>query len=118
VQRVGDIVRSHGRDVVNWVEVYERLGSKLDNRTIVHVWKSKTELSKASACMQIGYCVWRVCMHALVFVYVPAGKRHWPTCMLFKLLYALLSMGGEIAEQSLELTRITGAGRWLPCHPE
>lgn len=57
VQRVGDMVRSHGRDVVNWVEVYERLGSKLDNRTIVHVWKSKTELSKASACMQIGCCV-------------------------------------------------------------
>lgn len=46
VQRAGDIVRARGRSVVNWVEVFERLGTSLDKDTIVHVWKSKATLAK------------------------------------------------------------------------
>lgn len=44
MDRVATITRSQGRTPVQWVEVFEHFGSKLDNNTIVHVWKAKKTL--------------------------------------------------------------------------
>lgn len=41
VDKAATITRSQNRTPVQWVEVFEHFGDKLDKNTIVHVWKSK-----------------------------------------------------------------------------
>jgi hexosaminidase len=44
VKRVAEIAIAQGRRPVQWVEVFDHFGSKLDKRTIVHVWKAESTL--------------------------------------------------------------------------
>ena len=44
VDKVATITRQQARTPVQWVEVFEHFGSKLDNNTVVHVWKEKSTL--------------------------------------------------------------------------
>lgn len=44
VKRAADIALSQGRRPVQWVEVFDHFGTKLDKRTVVHVWKDKSTL--------------------------------------------------------------------------
>jgi len=44
VDKVATITREQGRTPVQWVEVFEHFGDKLDKNTIVHVWKAKSTL--------------------------------------------------------------------------
>ena len=46
LQRAHALAFANGREVINWVEAFERLGTKLDKRTIVHVWKGRAELNE------------------------------------------------------------------------
>lgn len=54
LQRVHQIVFKYNRTVVNWVEAFERLGTKLDKRTVVHVWKARGEFEEV---LNAGYRV-------------------------------------------------------------
>ena len=45
VDMTANITRSQSRTPVQWVEVYEHFGSKLDENTVVHVWKEKETLN-------------------------------------------------------------------------
>lgn len=47
VDQAAQIARSQARTPVQWVEVYEHFGNKLDNNTIVHVWKAKSTMDGA-----------------------------------------------------------------------
>ena len=38
--RVADIAIAQGRRPVQWSEVYDHFKTKLDKKTIVHIWKS------------------------------------------------------------------------------
>ena len=49
VKRAAQIALSQGRRPVQWVEVFDHFGSKLDKRTIVHVWKDKSTLVGVTA---------------------------------------------------------------------
>lgn len=49
VRRAADIAMSQGRRPVQWVEVFDHFGTKLDHRTIVHVWKDKSTLANVVA---------------------------------------------------------------------
>jgi hypothetical protein len=44
VKRVAQIAIAQGRRPVQWVEVFDHFKSKLDQRTIVHVWKAESTL--------------------------------------------------------------------------
>ncbi len=44
VDQAAAITRSLSRLSVQWVEVFEHFGDKLDNNTVVHVWKEKSTL--------------------------------------------------------------------------
>jgi hexosaminidase len=44
VDKVATISRNQKRTPVQWVEVFEHFGSKLDNNTIIHIWKEKSSL--------------------------------------------------------------------------
>jgi len=48
VKRAAEIARAHGVRPVQWEEVYSHFGRALDNRTVVHVWKSKTLLKNVT----------------------------------------------------------------------
>ena len=52
VDRAATITRGLNRLPIQWVEVFEHFGSKLDNNTVVHVWKEKTTLDGV---LQAGY---------------------------------------------------------------
>jgi hexosaminidase len=52
VDKVASITRSQNRLPVQWVEVFEHFGSKLDNNTVVHVWKEKSTMD---AVLTAGY---------------------------------------------------------------
>jgi len=54
VDKVANITRAAGRTPVQWVEVYEHFGSKLDPATVVHVWKAKDTMNSV---LQDGYRV-------------------------------------------------------------
>jgi len=45
VDKAAGITRNQARTPVQWVEVFEHFGSKLDKNTIVHVWKEKETLN-------------------------------------------------------------------------
>eukprot|EP00035_Acanthoeca_spectabilis_P015863 m.319055 g.319055 ORF g.319055 m.319055 type:complete len:630 (+) comp16445_c0_seq70:3-1892(+) len=49
VKRAASIAMAQGRRPVQWVEVFDHFGSKLDKRTIVHVWKDKSTLNAVVA---------------------------------------------------------------------
>ena len=49
VQRAASIALAQGRRPVQWVEVFDHFGKRLDNRTIVHVWKAKSTLTAVVA---------------------------------------------------------------------
>ena len=49
VKRAASIALSQGRRPVQWVEVFDHFGKKLDNRTVVHVWKDKSTLQTVVA---------------------------------------------------------------------
>ena len=49
VQRAARIALAQGRRPVQWVEVFDHFGKRLDNRTIVHVWKAKSTLTAVVA---------------------------------------------------------------------
>lgn len=46
VDQAATIVRQQQRTPVQWVEVFEHFGSKLDSNTVVHVWKEKETLNE------------------------------------------------------------------------
>jgi hexosaminidase len=52
VDRAATIVRNQKYTPVQWVEVFEHFGDKLDKNTIVHVWKEKSTLDGV---LQAGY---------------------------------------------------------------
>jgi hexosaminidase len=49
VKRAASIALAQGRSPVQWVEVFDHFGTKLDKRTIVHVWKAKSTLQAVVA---------------------------------------------------------------------
>lgn len=46
LQQAHELAFANGREVINWVEAFQRLGAKLDKRVIVHVWKGRGELNE------------------------------------------------------------------------
>ena len=44
VDKAATITREQNRLPIQWVEVFEHFGDKLDKNTVVHVWKEKTTL--------------------------------------------------------------------------
>jgi len=52
VDRVSQMAIAQGKHPVQWVEVFEHFGDKLDNNTIVHVWKDKSTMDGV---LQAGY---------------------------------------------------------------
>lgn len=56
VKKVSDIAISQGRNPIQWSEVYDHFKNTLDKRTIVHVWKSVTNVTEVVAA---GYKVLR-----------------------------------------------------------
>eukprot|EP00054_Salpingoeca_dolichothecata_P021475 m.137560 g.137560 ORF g.137560 m.137560 type:complete len:616 (-) comp23997_c0_seq8:64-1911(-) len=44
VERAQNLARKNNRQFINWVEVFERLGTNLDKDTVVHVWKQRDTL--------------------------------------------------------------------------
>jgi len=46
VEKVHQIVLNYGRDPVNWEEVFNHFGNKLDNRSIIHIWLDHATLKK------------------------------------------------------------------------
>jgi len=49
VKRAQDIALAQGRSPVNWEEVFNHFGNKLDNRTVIHVWLDHATLGKVVA---------------------------------------------------------------------
>ena len=49
VKRAASIAIAQGRRPIQWVEVFDHFGSKLDKSTIVHVWKAKSTLTAVVA---------------------------------------------------------------------
>merc|ERR1712166_1249082 len=49
VKRAASIALAQGRRPVQWVEVFDHFGDKLDKNTIVHVWKDKSTLTAVVA---------------------------------------------------------------------
>lgn len=49
VKRVSDIAIAQGRRPVQWSEVYDHFKTKLDKKTIVHIWKSVTNVTEVVA---------------------------------------------------------------------
>lgn len=49
VKKAADMVIALGKRPVQWVEVFDHFGSKLDKRTVVHVWKAKSTLKAVTA---------------------------------------------------------------------
>lgn len=45
VKRAADIVLSYGRNPVHWEEVFNHFGTKLDPRTIIHIWLDHVNIS-------------------------------------------------------------------------
>jgi len=56
VRRAAALATSLGRRPVHWSEAYELLGRRLANQTVVHVWKTSTDVAKVVA---DGYAVIR-----------------------------------------------------------
>jgi hexosaminidase len=52
VNKAAEIARNQSRTPVQWVEVFEHFGDKLDHNTVVHVWKEKSTMD---AVLQAGY---------------------------------------------------------------
>jgi hexosaminidase len=52
VNKAAEIARNQSRTPVQWVEVFEHFGDKLDHNTVVHVWKAKSTMD---AVLQAGY---------------------------------------------------------------
>jgi hexosaminidase len=46
VEAAHDIVAGYGRDPVNWEEVFNHFGTKLDPRSIIHIWLDHATLGK------------------------------------------------------------------------
>mmetsp|Transcript_29905 Transcript_29905/g.92579 ORF Transcript_29905/g.92579 Transcript_29905/m.92579 type:complete len:512 (+) Transcript_29905:1189-2724(+) len=49
VKTAGDLARGHGKRVVQWSEVFDHFKTDLDKTTIVHVWKSVTNVTEVLA---------------------------------------------------------------------
>jgi len=49
VKRVADIAIEQGHRPVQWSEVYDHFKNKLDKKTIVHIWKSVTNVTEVVA---------------------------------------------------------------------
>jgi hexosaminidase len=49
VQKVGQLAIANGRRPVQWSEVYDHFKTDLDKKTIVHVWKSVTNVTEVVA---------------------------------------------------------------------
>jgi hexosaminidase len=49
VKRVSDIAIAQGHHPVQWSEVYDHFKTKLDKKTIVHIWKSVTNVTEVVA---------------------------------------------------------------------
>jgi len=49
VHRAAEIAMAQGRRPVQWSEVFDHFGTKLDKRTIVHIWKSVTNVTEVVA---------------------------------------------------------------------
>ena len=49
VRRAGQLALAAGRRPVQWSEVYDHFGTALDARTVVHVWKSSTNVTAVLA---------------------------------------------------------------------
>lgn len=49
LKRASDIAIANGRDPIQWSEVWDHFGNKLNNRTIVHVWKPVTNVTAVVA---------------------------------------------------------------------
>ena len=49
VKRVAEIAIAQGRRPVQWVEVFDHFGTKLNKQTIVHVWKAESTLKSVVA---------------------------------------------------------------------
>lgn len=49
VKRAADIALAQGRRPVQWSEVFDHFKSKLDKKTIVHIWKSVTNVTEVVA---------------------------------------------------------------------
>ncbi|KAL6069951.1 Beta-hexosaminidase [Balamuthia mandrillaris] len=49
VQRAHDIAIAYQRTPVNWEEVFNHFGTKLDKRTVIHVWLDKQTLARVVA---------------------------------------------------------------------
>lgn len=52
VDKAATIARDQNYTPVQWVEVFEHFGDRLDKNTVVHVWKEKTTLDLV---LQAGY---------------------------------------------------------------
>eukprot|EP00940_MAST-03C_sp_MAST-3C-sp2_P000220 g220.t1 len=48
-KRAADIAISKGRRPVQWSEVYDHFKTELDKRTVVHIWKSNTNVTEVVA---------------------------------------------------------------------
>jgi hexosaminidase len=48
-QRAAQIALGHGRRPIQWSEVYDHFKTKLDKRTVVHIWKSNTNVTEVVA---------------------------------------------------------------------
>lgn len=46
VERVAEMALSSGHRPVQWSEVYDNFQGKLNNRTVIHVWKTNTDISE------------------------------------------------------------------------
>lgn len=49
VNRAAEIAIAQGRRPIQWVEVFDHFGKKLNKKTVVHVWKDKSTLQKVVA---------------------------------------------------------------------
>jgi hexosaminidase len=49
VDRAAKIILSHGRDPVNWEEVWNHFGNQLDKSTIIQIWVDKTVLANLTS---------------------------------------------------------------------
>jgi hexosaminidase len=49
VEQAHNIVSSMGRHPINWEEVFNHFGSKLDKATIIHIWLDHATLAKVVA---------------------------------------------------------------------
>tara|TARA_B100000780_G_C20714704_1_gene284109 strand:+ start:214 stop:504 length:291 start_codon:yes stop_codon:yes gene_type:complete len=48
-KRAADIALGQGRRPVQWSEVYDHFKTKLDKRTVVHIWKPNTNVTEVAA---------------------------------------------------------------------